>query len=150
MRFTDKYFILNEKEMPSPLRKVGRSHPLRFPVTLEKFFTTERTEMIEEKSDIMVLSQLGIVNTRCLVNQIVYLIQDMLVWYKVRLNNRKDNGNVFKGYEERDFFPFLITDDALDITVTVRFYEKKEGEEYEEKERRETLNVKNLFLDLEH
>ena len=80
--FFNKYNIKNGDEIFSYLQTVNRRHPLQFPVTLEKFTPNETTEIIEEKSDILNLKELGLTHFERLKDQIMYLVHDMLIWYK--------------------------------------------------------------------
>ena len=122
MNFTDNYFLLNQKEKhcPSPLRDVKRKNLLRFPVYLNKIDTSERSEIIEQKSDILEWLKLGVASVDGLKEQIVYLIHDFLVWYQQRY--RTQNVKKMKKFEEQGFFPFLFPSDSLNIAVSVRFY----------------------------
>ena len=112
-------------------------------------------EVIEEKSEIIDLRSLFNLDDatdECLhgyFQGIIYdKIRDVVSWYRNRMNffGVRDKPSIAKMLRRQGFIPFLSTDDPLKITVVVRFYEKKEEEEYIKKEEREVLNETTSLL----
>ena len=133
----------------SMLNMVNRRHPQRFPVTLKRIFNSDKTiEVIEEKSDILEIGCLELDKLDWLKDQIMYLVHDMLIWYKKRVKLIIPSCDYdAKLMEEQGFIPFLSGADYMDISISISFYEKKEEEEYIKKEEREVLRYNKLFCD---
>ena len=136
--FFDKYKIKHGDEVMgfSMLNAVNRRHPLQFPVTLKKFFNPdEAIEVIEEKSNILDLEGLRLGHLGCLQDQIMYLVHDMLIWYKKRVKVIIP-ACIYDAEElkRQGFIPFLSGNNSLDISITVRFY-KKYGRYFKMEER---------------
>ena len=132
----------------SMLNLVNRRQAERYPVTLKRIFNTDKTiEVIEEKSDILEIGYLELGKLDWLKDQIMYLVHDMLIWYKKRVKLIIPSCDYdAKLMEEQGFIPFLSGADYMDISISIRFYEKKEGE-YIKKEEREVLSYNKLFCD---
>ena len=132
----------------SVLNLVNRRHPLQFPVTLKKTFNPdEAIEVIEEKSGILNLKKLNLEHLGCLKDQIMYLVHDMLIWYKKRVKVIIPSSYYdVEEMERQGFIPFLSGADYLDIIITIRFYEKQHNQ-FRKKEEREVLRYNRLYCE---